>query len=150
MDYPHPDLHAPIALSVTVAATRRRQVRRSARPREYLTEREIEKASDMGTSGGGHSTISTCPQSPLRVRRVRTGHCSGTIPCRRNYSGSRQLKRIGTVRSISSPFSSVGGGAKGCPLRMVSSAALSSEGYPEDRTMRFETSSPLRLRLKKT
>ena len=62
MDYPHPDLHAPIALSVTVAATRRRQVRRSARPREYLTEREIEKASDMGTSGGGHSTISTCPQ----------------------------------------------------------------------------------------
>ena len=42
MDYLHPELHAPTALNVTVAATRRRQVRRSARPREYLTEREIE------------------------------------------------------------------------------------------------------------
>ena len=49
MDYPHPDLHAPIALSVTVAATRRRQVRRSARPREYLTEREIEKLMDAAS-----------------------------------------------------------------------------------------------------
>ena len=49
MDYPHPDLHAPTALSVTVAATRRRQVRRSARPREYLTEREIEKLMDAAS-----------------------------------------------------------------------------------------------------
>ena len=46
MDYLHPELHAPTALNVTVAATRRRQVRRSARPREYLTEREIEKLMD--------------------------------------------------------------------------------------------------------
>ena len=46
MDYLHPESHAPTALNVTVAATRRRQVRRSARPREYLIEREIEKLMD--------------------------------------------------------------------------------------------------------
>ena len=46
MDYLHPEPHAPTALNVTVAATRQRQVRRSARPREYLTEREIEKLMD--------------------------------------------------------------------------------------------------------
>ena len=46
MDYLHPTPHAPTALNVTVAATRKRQVRRSARPREYLTEREIEKLMD--------------------------------------------------------------------------------------------------------
>jgi hypothetical protein len=46
MDYLHSEPHAPIALNVTVAATRRRQVRRSARPREYLTEREIENLID--------------------------------------------------------------------------------------------------------
>ena len=34
---------APTALNVSVQATRRREVRRSSRPREYLTEREIEK-----------------------------------------------------------------------------------------------------------
>src|SRR5262249_8328747 len=38
-------LDAPTALNVTVQATRRREVRRSSRPREYLTEREIEKLS---------------------------------------------------------------------------------------------------------
>jgi len=48
MDNLHSEPHAPTALNVTVAATRKRQVRRSARPREYLTEREIEKL--MGTS----------------------------------------------------------------------------------------------------
>ena len=54
MDYPHPDLHAPTALNVTVAATRK-QVRRSARPREYLTEREIEKLIDAaGGNRWGH------------------------------------------------------------------------------------------------
>ena len=46
MDNLHPEPHAPTALNVTVAATRKRQVRRSARPREYLTEREIEKLMD--------------------------------------------------------------------------------------------------------
>src|SRR4029077_2678247 len=46
MDNLHPELHAPTALNVTVAATRKRQMRRSARPREYLTEREIEKLMD--------------------------------------------------------------------------------------------------------
>jgi integrase len=42
----HAALDAPTALNVTVAATRKRQVRRSARPREYLNEREIEKLMD--------------------------------------------------------------------------------------------------------
>src|SRR5262245_48846894 len=36
----------PTALNVTVQARRRREVRRSGRPREYLTEREIEKLMD--------------------------------------------------------------------------------------------------------
>ena len=55
MDYLHPEPHAPTALNVTVAATRRRQVRRSARPREYLTEREIEKLMDAaGGNRWGH------------------------------------------------------------------------------------------------
>ena len=49
MDYLHSEPHAPTALNVTVAATRRRQVRRSARPREYLTEREIEKLMDAAS-----------------------------------------------------------------------------------------------------
>src|SRR5262245_59185031 len=42
----HAALDAPTALNVTVQATRRREVRRSSRPREYLTEREIEKLMD--------------------------------------------------------------------------------------------------------
>ncbi len=42
----HAALDAPAALNVTVAATRQREVRRSARPREYLTEREVEKLMD--------------------------------------------------------------------------------------------------------
>ena len=42
-------LDAPIALNVTVQATRRREVRRSSRPREYLTEREIEKLMDAAS-----------------------------------------------------------------------------------------------------
>ena len=55
MDNLHPELHAPTALNVTVAATRKRQVRRSARPREYLTEREIEKLMDAaGGNRWGH------------------------------------------------------------------------------------------------
>ena len=55
MDNLHPELHAPTALNVTVAATGRRQVRRSARPREYLTEREIEKLMDAaGGNRRGH------------------------------------------------------------------------------------------------
>ena len=55
MDNLHPDQHAPTALNVTVAATRRRQVRRHARPREYLTEREIEKLMDAaGGNRWGH------------------------------------------------------------------------------------------------
>src|SRR5262249_6480576 len=40
---------APTALNVTVQATRRREVRRSSRPREYLTEREIEKLMDAAS-----------------------------------------------------------------------------------------------------
>src|SRR5262245_47515270 len=43
MDNLHAALDAPTALNVTVPMTRRRKVRRSNRPREYLTEREIEK-----------------------------------------------------------------------------------------------------------
>ena len=46
MDYLHSELHAPTAVNVTVAAIGKLQVRRSARPREYLTEREIEKLMD--------------------------------------------------------------------------------------------------------
>src|SRR5262245_19566574 len=42
-------LDAPTALNVTVQATRRREVRRSGRPREYLTEREIEKLMDAAS-----------------------------------------------------------------------------------------------------
>jgi hypothetical protein len=43
MDNLHAARGAPTALNVTVQARRRREVRRSGRPREYLTEREIEK-----------------------------------------------------------------------------------------------------------
>ena len=50
MDYLHSERHAPTALNVTVVATCKRQARRSARPREYLTEREIEKL--MDAAGG--------------------------------------------------------------------------------------------------
>jgi integrase len=46
MDNLEPALDAPMALNVTVQATPRREVRRSSRPREYLTEREIEKLMD--------------------------------------------------------------------------------------------------------
>ena len=42
MDNLHAALDAPTALNVTVQATRRREVRRSSRPREYLTEQEFE------------------------------------------------------------------------------------------------------------
>jgi type 1 fimbriae regulatory protein FimB/type 1 fimbriae regulatory protein FimE len=48
MDNLHPEQHAPTALNVTVAATRKRQARH-ARPREYLTEREIEKLMDAAS-----------------------------------------------------------------------------------------------------
>ena len=55
MDNLHPETHAPTALNVTVAAPGKRQVRRSARPREYLTEREIEKLMDAaGGNRWGH------------------------------------------------------------------------------------------------
>src|SRR5215472_1756099 len=43
MDNVQAALDAPTTLNVTVQATRRREVRRSSRSREYLTEREIEK-----------------------------------------------------------------------------------------------------------
>jgi integrase len=46
MDNLQAALDAPTALNVTVAAARQREVRRSARPREYLTEREVEKLMD--------------------------------------------------------------------------------------------------------
>jgi len=46
MDNLQAAMDAPTALNVTVQATRRREVRRSSRPREYLTEREIEKLMD--------------------------------------------------------------------------------------------------------
>src|SRR5262249_12946719 len=48
-------LDAPTAVNVTVQASRRREVRRSSRPSEDLTEREIEKLMDA-TSGNrwGH------------------------------------------------------------------------------------------------
>ena len=49
MDNLHAALDAPTALNVTVQATRRREVRRSSRPREYLTEREIEKLMDAAS-----------------------------------------------------------------------------------------------------
>jgi integrase len=49
MENPHVDLPAPASVSVTVAASRRSD-RRSSRPREYLTEREIEKL--MAAAGG--------------------------------------------------------------------------------------------------
>src|SRR5215472_3835235 len=42
-------LDAPTAVNVTVQAARRRKVRRSSRPREYLTEREIEKLMDAAS-----------------------------------------------------------------------------------------------------
>ena len=45
MDNVQAALDAPTAVNVTVQAARRREVRRSSRPREYLTEREIEKLS---------------------------------------------------------------------------------------------------------
>src|SRR5262245_38684200 len=41
--------NAPTALNVTVQAARRREVRRSSRPREYLTEREIDKLMDAAS-----------------------------------------------------------------------------------------------------
>src|SRR5262245_64618337 len=49
MDNLHAALDAPTALNVTVAMTRRRKVRRSSRPREYLTEREIAKLTDAAS-----------------------------------------------------------------------------------------------------
>src|SRR5262245_37053354 len=49
MDNLRAALDAPTALNVTVAMTRRRKVRRSSRPREYLTEREIEKLMDAAS-----------------------------------------------------------------------------------------------------
>ena len=49
MDNLHAALDAPTALNVTVQANRRREVRRSSRPREYLTEREIEKLMDAAS-----------------------------------------------------------------------------------------------------
>jgi integrase len=54
MDNLRPEQPAPTAINVTVAATRKRQVRH-ARPREYLTEREIEKLMDAaGGNRWGH------------------------------------------------------------------------------------------------
>src|SRR6187397_2692540 len=49
LDNLHAALDAPTALNVTVQANRRREVRRSSRPREYLTEREIEKLMDAAS-----------------------------------------------------------------------------------------------------
>src|SRR3954454_11948880 len=49
VDNPQAALDAPTALNVTVQATQRREVRRSSRPREYLTEREIEKLMDAAS-----------------------------------------------------------------------------------------------------
>src|SRR5215472_7352124 len=49
MDNLQAALDAPTALNVTVQAARRREVRRSSRPREYLTEREIDKLMDAAS-----------------------------------------------------------------------------------------------------
>src|SRR5262249_33710392 len=54
-------LDAPTALNVTVQATRRREVRRSGRPREYLTERQIDKLrpAPSGTRWGHRAATAT-------------------------------------------------------------------------------------------
>src|SRR5262249_5575397 len=49
MDNLQAALDVPTALNVTVQATRRREVRRSSRPREYWTEREIERLMDAAS-----------------------------------------------------------------------------------------------------
>ena len=49
MDNLQAALDAPTAVNVTVQAARRREVRRSSRPREYLTERQIDKLMDAAS-----------------------------------------------------------------------------------------------------
>ena len=56
---------APTAVNVTVQATRRREVHRSSRPREYLTEREIEKLMDAASGNRwGHRDAQWAALSP--------------------------------------------------------------------------------------
>jgi integrase len=78
MDNLHAALDAPTALNVTVQATRRREVRRSSRPREYLTEREIEKLMDAARGNRwGHrdATAILLAYRHGRACRLALGRC---------------------------------------------------------------------------
>ena len=78
MDNLHPELHAPTALNVTVAATRQRQVRRSARPREYLTERPTDHCDGrMPTDRVGRVVLHCHEPVRLHVSVPRTGLPAG-------------------------------------------------------------------------
>src|SRR5215471_12627764 len=74
MDNVQAALDAPTALNVTVQATRRREVRRSSRSREYLTEREIEKL--MHATSGNRDPARLPPRAARqRARRLAPGRC---------------------------------------------------------------------------
>ena len=109
-------------------AVRANQPRRNEPTRMGWTGRAPAPNRSDGEDRDGGGEGAHGGEAGLRRRNPAAGSQPGSP---RNYSdnvrlGSRQLNRIGTVRSISSPFSSAGGGAKGCPLRMVSSAAYAS------------------------
>ena len=80
MENPHVELAAPASVSVTVAASRRSD-RRSSRPREYLTEREIEKL--LAAAGDNQPSLARSrtrgqrtATGPMPVMISRSGRCS--------------------------------------------------------------------------
>src|SRR5262249_3572993 len=101
-------LDAPTTLNVTVQATRRREVRRSSRPREYLTEREIEKLMDAASGNRwGHrdaAAILLAYRHGLRASELvalrwdDVDFRTGKLHVRRS-KGGRLLRRFATRRS---------------------------------------------------
>src|SRR5215470_2066983 len=105
MDNLQAALDAPTALNVTVQATRRREVRRSSRPREYLTEREIEKLMDAarGNRWGHRDTtaILLAYRHGLRASELVTlrwddvDFRTGKLHVRRSKGGQPSVHPIG-------------------------------------------------------
>ena len=89
-----PQLDAPTALNVTVAATRRREVRRSTRPREYLTEREIETKPCAGVA---RALLVRAQDGDVRAIQEIGDRMDGKVP--RSLVGDDQGDPI-TLRTI--------------------------------------------------
>ena len=76
MDYLHPEPHAPTALNVTVAATRRRQVRRSALALKAAETGKVDAIREVGDRLDGkvaQALVGDDGSDPITLRTIVTG-----------------------------------------------------------------------------